>query len=368
LERGQASWFGLAGAGAGLATLSRSDGLLLLLVALPLPWLARHRRRTSRARFYATSFLLFLTTFLLITAPWFYRNWRVSGAPLPGGGLQALWFRSYNDLYSYGRALTAKTYLDWGWHNILSSKLHAAASNLITVIAVDCLIFLFPLALVGLWTVRRRRMYWPFLLYAPLLWSAMTLAFTYPGLRGGLLHASAAWLPFLFPAATVGLDRSLAWVARRRRTWDAHRAGQVFCAGIALLAVMLSGWVYVPKVLGDSLSDPAWNQSDLAYGEVGDWLDAHAAPTDLVMINNPPSFYYHTRRSSIVVPAEGPETLVEICDRYGVRFVVLDHNIVPALVPLYQGQATHPRLIERACLEGHSKQPLIIYQVLEGSP
>jgi hypothetical protein len=83
------------------------------------------------------------------------------------------------------------------------------------------------------------------------------------------------------------------------------------------------------------------------------------------MINNPPSFYYHTGRSSIVVPAESPETLVEVCDRYGVRFVVLDHNIVPALESLYRGEVTHPRLAERARLGEDSQRPVIIYEILE---
>jgi len=368
LDSGHAAWFGLAGATAGLAYLSRSDGLLFLLVALPLPWLIRHRRDASRMTFYASRLTLFLTAFLLITAPWFYRNWRVTGTPLPGGGLQTLWFHSYDDLYSYGRAFTSKTYLAWGWRNILGSKLHVAATNLMTVIAVDCLIFLFPLALVGLWSLRRRRLVWPFLLYAPLLWLAMTIAFTYPGWRGGLLHSSTAWLPFLFPAALVGLDRSVDWAIRRRHTWDARQAGRVFGTGIVLLAVLLSGRIYFPKVLGGSLADPVWNRSDLVYREVDTWLTTHAAPTDLVMVNNPPSFYYHTRRSSVVVPAEGPETLVRICDRYGVRFVVLDHNVVPALAPLYQGQVTHPRLMERARLGDNIEHQLIIYQVVEGSP
>jgi hypothetical protein len=368
LESGHSAWFGLAGVTAGLAYLSRSDGFLFLIIALPMPWLMRREQRASRVAFCASRLALLLTAFLLITTPWFYRNWRVTGTPLPGSGLQTLWFRSYNDLYSYGRVFTPKAYLTWGWHNILPAKFHVVATNLATVIAVDCLIFLFPLALVGLWSLRRRRLYWPFLLYAPLLWLTMTVAFTYPGWRGGLLHSSTAWLPFLFPAALVGLDRSVAWVIRRRRTWDARQAGQVFGVGIVLLAAMLSGWVYFPKVLGGSLTDPVWNRSDLVYRDVGDWLKIHATPTDLVMINNPPSFYYHTRRSSVVVPAEGPETLIEICDRYGVRFVVLDHNIVPALVPLYRGQVTHPRLVERARLGSNTEQPVIIYKVLQDLP
>jgi hypothetical protein len=375
LESGRAAWFALAGAAAGLAYLSRSDGLLLLIVALPLPLLAarnkthrpqhaiRNTQHVSRITYCVLCIALFGAAFLLITAPWLYRNWRVTGAPLPGGGLQTLWFRSYDDLYGYGRSFTPQNYLDWGWGNILHSKLRVVADNLMTVIAVDCLVFLFPFALVGLWTLRRRRLYWPFLLYAPLLWLTMTFAFTYPGWRGGLLHSSAAWLPFLFPAAMVGLERSIAWVARQRRTWDARQAGWVFGVGVVLLAAMLSGKIYGDRVLGGSLTDPAWNRSDLVYRDVGDWLATHAAPTDLVMVNNPPSFYYHTGRSSVVVPAEGPETLVEVCDRYGVRFVVLDRNVVPALAPLYEGRATHPRLVEQARLGADATHPVIVYRV-----
>ena len=361
LESGHASWFAVAGAAAGLAYLSRSDGLLLLLTALFMPlFFVKHETRNTQYVLRAASCVLL--AFLLATAPWLYRNWRITGTPLPGGGIQTLWLRSYDDIYVYDRALTPQTYLDWGWGNILRSKSGAAIDNLMTVIAVDCLVFLFPFALVGLWSLRRRRLYWPFLLYAPLLWLSMTLAFTYPGWRGGLLHSSTAWLPFLFPAAMVGLDRSVAWVARRRHAWDARQASQVFGVGAVLLAVMLSGLIYFPKVLGGSLTDPAWNRSNLIYHDVGDWLDNHAVPTDLVMINNPPSFYYHTGRSSVVVPAEGPETLIHICDRYGVRFVVLDHNIVPALVPLYQGQATHPRLVERTRL-GNQDNPTTVYEL-----
>ena len=370
LESGHPAWFALAGATAGLAYLSRSDGFLFLIIVLPMPLLVtKHAPRTtfhvSRFTFYVLRFALLLAAFLLVTTPWLYHNWRATGTPLSGSGLQTLWLRTYDDLYSYGRALTPETYLAWGWGNILRSKLDVAADNFMTVIAVDGLIFLFPFALIGLWSLRRRRLYWPFLLYAPLLWLTMTVAFTYPGWRGGLLHSSAAWLPFLFPAAMVGLDRSITWVARRRRTWDVRQASQVFGVGVMLLAVMLSGLIYSRQVLGGSLTDPVWNRSDLVYRDVGAWLDDHAAPTDLVMINNPPSFYYHTRRSSVVVPAESPEMLVEVCDRYGVRFVVLDHNIVPALVPLYRGQVTHPRLAERARLGEDSQRPVIIYETLE---
>ena len=42
LESGRALWFALAGGAAGLAYLSRSDGLLFLIIALPMPLLIPH--------------------------------------------------------------------------------------------------------------------------------------------------------------------------------------------------------------------------------------------------------------------------------------------------------------------------------------
>ncbi|MFZ5916275.1 MAG: glycosyltransferase family 39 protein [Chloroflexota bacterium] len=364
LKSRRAGWFAAAGAAAGLAYLTRSDGLLLLLVALVTPLFAM--RQGTRFTFHVSRIIPFLITFLLITAPWLYRNWQAIGALQPPGGLQSLWFRDYSDLYSYGQTFTPQTYLDWGWANILRAKLHVAASNLLRVIAEDGLIFLFPFALIGLWSLRRERLYWPFLLYAPLLWMTMTFAFTYPGWLGGLLHSSAAWLPFVFPAAMVGLDTSIEWAAQHLPHWQPQRAGPVFGALTVLLAALLSGTIYWQAVLGDSLDDPAWNRSDLIYHQVDAWLDNHAAPDDLVMVNNPPSFYYHTGRSGVVVPAEGPQTLLEICDRYAVRYVVLDHNIVPQLQPLYNGELTLSRLVEQTRLGG--EHPVIIFQVDRASP
>jgi hypothetical protein len=44
--------------------------------------------------------------------------------------------------------------------------------------------------------------------------------------------------------------------------------------------------------------------------------------------------------------------------------VILDRNIVPALVPLYEGETTHPRLTERARFGEGAGQPVIVYEIL----
>ena len=58
------------------------------------------------------------------------------------------------------------------------------------------------------------------------------------------------------------------------------------------------------------------------------------------MVSNPPAFWYHTGRSAVVVPNAGAETLIEVADRYGVDYVVVDQNRPEALSELYRGVET----------------------------
>ncbi len=52
-------------------------------------------------------------------------------------------------------------------------------------------------------------MLWPFFLYLPLLFIAMTFIFTFPGTRGGLFHSGGALLPVVFATAGPGLEAVL---------------------------------------------------------------------------------------------------------------------------------------------------------------
>ena len=44
------------------------------------------------------------------------------------------------------------------------------------------------------------------------------------------------------------------------------------------------------------------------------------------MINDPAMLYYYGRRPCIVIPNGGVDTVIEVMQRYGVRFLVLDEN------------------------------------------
>jgi 4-amino-4-deoxy-L-arabinose transferase-like glycosyltransferase len=327
---------------AGLGHLCRADGVLLLLVAIPF---TAAIRSSARPRTRLPPVLLLLAGYLLVMGPWFFRNWQIMGAPLSSAGAKTVFLRSYDELFSYGTPLTLERYLAWGWGNILRSKLDAGWANLQTFVVVNNLIFLTPLCLIGAWRVRRRRFIWPSLAFGVMLYGTMALIFTFPGARGGVFHSSAALLPAIFAVSMVGLDAAVEWAARRRPRWNPHAAKRFFSVGIVLLAAGMTGFIYHGKVVGNgSWTDPAWNHTDSAMIEVGDWLQTQKAGEPVVMVGNPPAFHYHTGLQAIVIPNEGVERTLQAARRYGAGYLVLDQNRPEPLAALYEGNETHPTL------------------------
>ncbi len=337
-------WFGLAGLAAGLAHLSRADGLLLELVALACAVsLIRPGTRSSPtapagSRIAAVAWAF--AGYLAVMVPWFVRNWQVIGSPLSGAGTATLFLTSYDDIFAYGRPLTLGSYLAWGWDAILRSKAEALLLNLERLWVENLLIFLLPFTVLGLWRLRRDRLLWPFFLYAPLLFVAMTLAFTFPGMRGGLFHSGGALLPFLFAAAGPGLEAVLHAATRRFHGWQVKRAWPVFSAGLVGLATLLTALALgrAGALNGD------WNRRGLGYAEIGDWLAGQGAADAVVMAGDAPGLTWHTGHLAIAVPNEPLDTVLAVADRYGARYLVLDEFRPRTTDALYDGTATHPRL------------------------
>jgi hypothetical protein len=109
--------------------------------------------------------------------------------------------------------------------------------------------------------------------------------------------------------------------------------------------MILSGYAAAPKLR-------SWRDADSVYREIGTWLDANSPSAGVtVMVDNPPGFYYHTRISSVVVPNGDVDTLLDVCERYGVDYLVLDPNRPAPLKTLYEGQVVSPHLVPVATFE-----------------
>lgn len=312
-------WFALSGACAALAHLTRADGLLLLLI---LPMVAVWRAPLGVG---VRAVLAGVLAYGLVMLPWWLRMLEVTGAPLPAGGLETAFMRSYDEIVNYPPGVSPAHFLTWGVENIIGSRLWALGVNLMRFIGEQGLIALTPLMLFGAWRKRRDPILSGFLLYAPLLFILMTLVFAFPGARGGLFHSGAALMPFWAALGAVGLHDLIMALTARRRRWNPNQAKVVFGSALIAWAVLLSVVMLWNKRL-------EWNNSGAFYEALG--LPQEA----IVMINDPSALYYFTGNMGVVVPNAPPSSISDLAARYGVTHVVLDRNYPPLMESLWRRQ------------------------------
>jgi 4-amino-4-deoxy-L-arabinose transferase-like glycosyltransferase len=352
---GGAGWYALAGLCAGLAHLSRADGPLLVVVVVALCGY-RALIGDGRRGELVLRCLLFVGCYALVMAPWLARNLAATGRPLPTAGAATLWLTDYDDLYSYGKPLTPQAFLAWGWADILRSRLDGLWVNLGQIAFAGWMIFLAPFGALGVWRLRRRTELTAAWAYGALLYLTMSLAFTFAGWRGGMLHSMSALLPALYAAAVVGLDASVAWVAARRPHWQVGVARRVFSAALIVFAVVLSAVLYGQRVGSFRRTHP--------YAGMADWMAGRVPTSAPVMVNDPPTFYYYARRPCVVIPNDDLETALRVMARYGARYLVLDQNN-PTLRALYETPDSDPRLALRAEVAADGAR-VLLFEVSRG--
>ncbi len=339
-------WFALAGALAGLAHLARADGLLLLgvLIVVALwPGFPRRERITGA--------LVGIAAYGLVMLPWFVRNLTGVGSILPVGGMQTAWMRSYDEIVNYPPGASLADFLAWGPGNILASRWEAFVPNLQTFVAVEGLVVLTPLMLIGLWRRRCDPLLSGFWLYALGLHLVMTFVFAFPGYRGGLFHSASALVPFWAALGVVGLDDVLAWASRVRR-WHLSSARIVFGSALMLWAVAFSVATFAGKI-----------SSFNAEGRYFQGIAAHLPPDAVVMINDPSALYYFTGISGVVVPNAPPDVIPVLAKRYGVNTLILDRNPTAPMIslsPLAEPAQPVPPFLQRTYSSGNVR----IYRIL----
>lgn len=363
VETKSARYFFVAGILAALSHLSRADGLLLLAVA-PIVLFFNRSAVSLRNIFHFTFYILL--GYLLLMSPWFLRNYLAIGSVYSSAGTKTLWLTNYDELFRFADDLTLHRYLAWGIDNILASKLQAAFVDLLVVSFGVLQIFLIPFAVVGLWQNRRRIEFHPFFVYAILLYLAMTLVFTFPSMRGTMLHSSVALLPFLAATAPPGIDAFVRWIARRRRTWDVALASHVFRFGFIALSIFLAGWLYAQGVFpisGGSREIPLWNQRDIEYASIARWLDQNARADDIVMVVDPPAFYNVSHRRAIAIPTDSIDAIFDAARRYNARYLILQFDHPKPLNDLYRARVTIPGLNRVAEFPDGAGNPTTLFEL-----
>lgn len=360
-------WF-LAGLTAGLAHLTRADGALLLVVGglvwfhnLFLPRRAQRARREERkisaflrrrsGQASVLSAVNLILGYLLIMTPWFIRNWRIWGRPLPISGTQTMFLTTYDDLFAYGRSFDLAHLLEWGWGNILQSKLDGLLLAGGTFVAVCGVVFLTPLLVWGWlkwWRDEGKRPYLrPITWYALLLFISMSLIFTFPGGRGGLLHSSVALWPWLMVLATAGLVYAVEWIATRLPHWEPQKAKPRFAMLFIAVAFVISAALFYARADSELEAE--------VYVEVGEMLPE----TAVVMAGNAPGVHYHTSLPALSIPNEPIPVLQEAATRYGVTHLLLDADHPLPLADLYAQQADQPGFVLLFVRDGYQLYELV---------
>lgn len=305
-------WFALAGISAGVGHLTRADGVLLLIVIWAVAlWPFGEDRALGLGRRIPP--LAFSTAgYLVVMLPWFLRSLAAVGTILPVGGFQAAWFTEYNDLFNFPPDSSPATLFADGLGAFATSRWTAFTSNAGTFIAVEGLVVMAPLMLVGLWTRRRAPLLRGVWLYALGLHLVMTLVFPFPGYRGGLFHSAAALVPWWAALGVVGLDDVVQWVAQRRRTWKARTAKRVFSTALALLALVFS--------LSLAANGRVRPGVPALYAE----LVRQLPPSARLIVNDPAALYFFTGLAGVVLPNEAPTALPEVARSFSMTHLLIE--------------------------------------------
>jgi hypothetical protein len=318
----------LLGALAGLLTLARSDGLLWLgLAGLAVMWKEASEADGSRTTFgewfkrIVPAGLLALLGYLIVMGGWHIRSENLFGSFMTPGGGRLLWLENYNQTFIYPPdSLTKEGFLNAGWDAAMQDRLSALSANAGNAFAAQGGIFLFPFILIGLWILRRDLRTkiavtgWLILLFV------MTVIFPFAGSRGSFFHAGAAFQPYWWVAAPIGLDSVIAWARKKGRFTDQN--APVFFQGIlVLLAIMMTAYLVNFRVLS------GWAKDDVIYPQVEQKLiESGIGPRDVVIVRNPPGYYLASRRQSISLPFGDESTILAVAKKFGARYLILEKD------------------------------------------
>jgi hypothetical protein len=346
--RGDRRAYVVGGALVGVATLARSDGVLLgvpfaLAFARDLWLRRRHPSSTGGPGLRVGGIgwpaaLACAGAFVLVTGPWWLRQLSVFGSLSPSAASgRILWITDYRQLYSVTGDTSLATFLAQGIGPLLASRVGGFLAALGIFASMPLLVILAPFTGIGTWLRRRDPNFLPWLVYGTTLLAFSGLLFAVHVPYGTFLHSAVALLPHAYLLALGGITASVAWVATHRSSWEPERAGRVF-ALMAVVVVMLSGGIATAMTISH------WCAEQQLRLQVAAAL-ADEPAGDRLMSPDAGGYRFLAGRQGIVTPDDPLPVVQQALQLYDVRWLVLERDhITSALAPLLAGQERPPWL------------------------
>ena len=338
--RGSQRSFLLAGLLAGLATLSRNDGFLVLgVLGLAFLW---DRWRTRRpfgaepprpARIPLGVALGAVALFALCVAPWFARQLTVFGSLSPSTASgKVLFIRDIGEWNSITTPATLDHLLGMGIGPLLLTRVGGLLAAIEIFSVLVGVFILVPPMLVGAWHRRRDAWFGPYLAYATalFLFSAIVSAVHVPG--GTFIHSAVALAPHGYVLALEGIVVAIAWVARRRPSWNAVQASRIFVTAAVSFGVLAA-------VGGSVAVHASWSVKRDRMQSAAAALDAAGAPIDdRIMSIDASGTRYWTGHPGVVLVNDPLETVLTVATAYNTRWLILERDdTVPAAAEILIG-------------------------------
>lgn len=326
-------WSGL-GILTALMHMTRADGILWFAIILII---MVYRMIKGKNLTGWKSLGLYLAGYILITFPWYYRNLSLFDAIFPPGNSRTLWITNYNQTFIFhAEKLTFSTWLSQGLSAIITTRLEAFWMNLKNIVAFQGMVVLLPLMITGVWVLRKDdRVRFSVLMFLVTL-GVMTIVFPFAGLRGGFIHSSAATQIVFWAVVPSGLDIIIKFISKKRQ-WKQGHAYRLFSISLIIFMILSTIAIHYLRIKGTAPGEHLWTKHEQQYARVYAKLrEIGFTEHDVVMVKNPPGWFYVTGQPAIVIPDGDEAIILEAADKFSATFILIEMDHVEGLNNLFE--------------------------------